>query len=656
MFSGPAQGLYSSPNPFSQTPPGTLKTADDVRFTAPGVIEPRRGYDVLTTGFGTSDSLADSFAFYASTILLAYDLTKVSLYTSSWSDFSGTFAPVGSNRMRFEGAARSVFFNTALGLFDWDGVGISGQPFLAGNPLPFAPEVTPGSLVNGWMPPDTAVAYRVTICSKDAFGRIIEGPPSGRATLRNILTVAVSYLVHNGGGSTTVVATTNAAQTPHYLIVGDVVTLAPGEPSGTGGSNLGFAAGPYTITAVPTDSSFEYNDGQVTAFSYYNTIVQNFEVTRNADLTIPLPIDVYGQPVNTNNFIRVYRSEATAHATDTPSDELFQCYESGYLTATDISNGYIVVTDTAPESTIDVPLYTNENTGFGALQANYRPPVALDIAYWAGRMWFANVAQKFNATLSLIGVGSPDGLQDGDTIHLRPEGGTIADDITITAKTSPGASDEFQIFSDGDPGWNIERTAQAMCACINALPVYNPPTVPSEAPYAYYASSDGGIPGTMLLVSRNFGLQPSGESFGFSVYSARGTAFTPNLPDPTTPLWPALVAVNDAHPARRYYSRLGQPEAVPLDNYEPVNSDNDAILRIFPLHYRLLVFKTDGIYTCSNVEPFTITKISAYKLLAPDSVHVLEDRVYALTDQGLIAVSDSGVVQISTASTTSSMR
>lgn len=635
MYSGPATGLFSSPNPFSQTPAGTLRTADNVRFTAPGVIEPRRGYDYLTTGFGSSTSRADSIFFYAGDILAAYDLTSVALYVSSWTNFDTNvpFVPNGDNRMRFEGAARSAFFNPNDGIRVWDGVGgpnalgTANQPQFAGCPV--------GLQINGlivgatyagsvWMPTNTAVAYRFTICSKDAFGRVVEGPPSGRTVVRNSMTVAVNGMTRAG---TTV--TVNVSVLTIGLSIGDTFVLSPGEAN--------FPAGTKTITGITGFTQFTYTEaGAATG----NTVAQQIQFTCSVVANCYIPVDnaTGAQAVNTNNFLRVYRSEETLTASDTPGDEMFQCYESGYLTAAQIAAGHVDFTDVAPESVLDNPLYTNENTGFGALQANYQPPIAEDIVYWANRMWYANTTEKNSAQLTLIGCGSPDGIQAGDKINFRKPGGVLANDVVFTANAGAAAANQFIVFTDGDPGYNIERTAQSLCASINYLTTWNS----AISLYAYYISSEGGLPGQILLVSRRFG-----DAFSFSVYSDRETAWTPTLPDPTTPLWSALASTNDRHPARLRYSRLGIPDATPLTNFENVNSDNDAILRIFPLHYRLLVFKTDGIYTCSNQEPFTITKLSAYVLLAPDSVFVLEDRVYALTDQGIVTVSDAGVQQIS---------
>ncbi len=634
MYGGPALGLFTSPNPFSQTPPGTLRRADNVRFTAPGVISPRRGFDVLNNNeaaVGTSSSRFDSIAFYkaaegaASGILAAYDLTKVSLYTAGlgFTDFSGTFLPVGVNRMRFEGAARSAFFNTSQGLKVWDGVGNAAQPVNAGNPRGLWTDVVNRS-GSGWQLPNTAVAYRHTLCSKDAFGRVIEGAPSGRVILRNYITIEPGYLIHLGGGSTSVNATANGALSPHNLQVGDVITLTPGEAF--------FAAASYTVTSVPDAFSFYYSDGVAQASSKYNTLKQTFSITRSASLTVHLPTDA-----SALNFVRVYRSEMTATATDTPSDELYQVYESAYLTASDLAAGLITFSDTAPESTLDVPLYTNENTGDGALAANYQAPVCLDVVYWAGRMWGSNVAYKHSLTFSILGTGAPNGIQAGTDFQvLGPTPSQFVVFSGITQGTTP-VGDEFQVFTNGDPGFNVQRTALDLVRAINTS-LNNSPAVD-----AYYISDEGGIPGTILLVARAFGNRQ------FSLYSSNTPqGYAPQLPPAGGWVFPAPFSTDNAHPAGLVYSRLGKPEAFPPTNHLAVNSDNDRIIRIFPLHYRLLIFKTDGIYTCTNVEPFHVQKLSAYVLLAPDSLCVLEDRVYALTDQGSITISDAGVVDIST--------
>lgn len=636
MYSGPGTGLWTSPNQFSNAPAGSLKVADNVVYTAPTVIEPRRGFSVLADDseggipatFGQTGSLADAIAFFGEAILLAYDFTKIAYrFGEAFADFTGDFVPNGSNRMRFEPAARSMFFNPADGIRFIDTLtGMTPEPKRAGNPQGLNITVANNS-DDGWQSPDTAVAYRFTVCSKDFWGRVIEGPPSGRTVLRNVMKVAPGFLVHAGGGSQIVTATAvNGAQTPHNLQIGDVVTLAPGETF--------FAAGDYTVATVPTPYTFTYDDGVPQASSKFNALEQEFSATRSADVTLWFGPGSGAQEVTESNFLRAYRSEQTLAADDTPSDELFQCYESAYLSSSDLTNGYLTFQDVAPESVLEVPLYTNPNTGDGTLAANFQPPIAEDIAYWQNRMWYFNTTSKHSAEIDLIGVGSPDGLQSGDTITIAPSDGSQEQTYEAGAVT---AGTEFELFEDADPGYNIQRTAQALVQTINNNP-------DNDRFLAFYISSETGTPGRILIVARLFG----DTDGAFSLFSSRSTPWTPQLPTFVSPAFAQLDSTNNRHAARLWYSKLGQPEAVPLLNYEQINADNAAGLRIFPLGHRLIVFKTDGIYFVPDSLPVTYEKWSDCVLIAPDSIAEMNDTLYCLTDQGVMAIDDAGVHPVST--------
>ncbi len=772
MYSGPASGLYTSPNPFSAVPAGSQKVADNVVFSAPCVIEPRRGFEELENSeFGNANSLADELFFYGSSILLAYDFTQIALRPAdgSFTTFLETFEPNGTHRMRFEPAARCVFFNPLDGIRMWDGQGsqllaeaavvpgisfafdggsgtidagevvqaavaavptgegivvaaastatgtlylrdgitgtfpnnadLSGSPSFAAavngatNIVLFA---TPGDvswwavgqMVTGvtsgavgvitvnavvgayraltvtvssgtfvsetvelsnyfvhqpvfagnpqgsdmvavtvaddpWMPADSAVAYRHTLCSKDAFGRITEGPPSGRVVLRNpIYTVPAPGLdlVSN------VVTGQFTTETPPGWEVGDTITLSPGE--------AGFPAGDKVLTYVDYSGgifSFKYAEVSPNDAS---TIAQEFSTACSVELTVYLQIQYSLGPTG-DSFLRVYRSEATALASDTPSDELFQCYESGFLSLAELTVGYLEFTDVAPEAAIDVPLYTNPNTGDGSLAANFRPPIAEDIVYWQDQMWFLNTTDKPSAQLSLLGTGSPDGLQDGDTLSIVPTDNGGLTTTTLTAKTTPSAPGEFQVFTDGDPGYNIERTARALVLALNRLS--------APVAFGFYVSGEDGLPGKILLQAPAYSL--FGASCDFVLYSTRATPWAPQLPPEATPTFPGLASTNNRHAARVCFSKRGQPEAVPLLNYEQIDADNNPGLRIFPLNYRLLVFKTDGVYFIPTGGGFQ--KLSDHVLIAPDSVKRLGNAVFFLSDQGLMVVDDAGVRSVS---------
>lgn len=106
---------------------------------------------------------------------------------------------------------------------------------------------------------------------------------------------------------------------------------------------------------------------------------------------------------------------------------------------------------------------------------------------------------------------------------------------------------------------------------------------------------------------------------------------------------------NDTKPNRVFYSKLDQPEAVPLVNYFDVGDSDKAILRIFPLRDSLFVFKEEGLYRISGeVAPFTLALFdSSCKLVAQDSLGVVANLIFAWTKKGIETVSESGVSLVS---------
>jgi hypothetical protein len=106
---------------------------------------------------------------------------------------------------------------------------------------------------------------------------------------------------------------------------------------------------------------------------------------------------------------------------------------------------------------------------------------------------------------------------------------------------------------------------------------------------------------------------------------------------------------NEVRPNRIYYSKLQQPEAVPLVNYLDVGASDQEIVRIFPLRDSLFVFKKDGLYRISGESaPFTVTLFdSSCILVCPDSLAVSNNFLFGFTTQGVSSVSEGGVDKVS---------
>ncbi len=111
----------------------------------------------------------------------------------------------------------------------------------------------------------------------------------------------------------------------------------------------------------------------------------------------------------------------------------------------------------------------------------------------------------------------------------------------------------------------------------------------------------------------------------------------------------APVSNNEVLPNRIYYSTYLEPEGVPIVNTIDVGAVDKAILRIFPLRTSLFVFKEDGLFRISGTTaPFSLEIFDAsVVLVAPDSVDVSNNLIFAWTTKGLHTISEGGVNIIS---------
>ena len=110
-----------------------------------------------------------------------------------------------------------------------------------------------------------------------------------------------------------------------------------------------------------------------------------------------------------------------------------------------------------------------------------------------------------------------------------------------------------------------------------------------------------------------------------------------------------VYSENEQKVNRVYYSKYQQPEAVPAVNYFDVGSQDKAILRILPLRTSLFVFKEDGLYRISgDSAPFQLELFDiSFNVLAPDSVVVCNNVIYAWTTQGIQSLTEGGASIIS---------
>jgi hypothetical protein len=112
----------------------------------------------------------------------------------------------------------------------------------------------------------------------------------------------------------------------------------------------------------------------------------------------------------------------------------------------------------------------------------------------------------------------------------------------------------------------------------------------------------------------------------------------------------SVFSDNSVNQNRVYFSKLYQPEAVPLVNYIDIGPRDKAIQRILALRDSLIVLKEDGVYIISgpSAPDFSVRLVDNSALvLAPDTAVNLNNLIYVLSTQGVVTASETGVGVIS---------
>lgn len=339
--------------------------------------------------------------------------------------------------------------------------------------------------------------------------------------------------------------------------------------------------------------------------------------SRNVNLTYTIP-----KGATTKFQWKIYRTIMSATSSTDPGDEE-QLALQGFPDSTDITNGYFTVKDTVPQSQLQAALYTNALQQ-GIAQANTIPPVANDVCFFFGYVIYGSCTTQQKFLLSLLSAEPPLGVQVGDTITFNNGATTV---VYTGAVAENIATNEFQVFTGGDPASDILNTKISLIHVINRSA--------QTLIYAFDASdTNTGLPGDMYFQEQGIGGGP------FGVASSRSTCWSPAL---TT-----SVADNQSlaggGSGSGFCSKFQEPEAVPLANTINVGNPNFEWLRCLPLRNSVIVLKADGLFQLTGTTfPFTVTTLDTGTILtAPETAAILNNQVFAYTNQGVVAIAETG--------------
>lgn len=325
-----AAGLHTFSNYLSSIPEGALIEAENVIIDRDGIIEPRRGIkDYGQAGLNVGESVNQMFIYKDR--LLAYV----------------------NNRLHFDNDSG------AFTAFSTDGT----NPFIFTEPS----------------------QYRT----------------KGIETQGNFY-----FLTNNGVKKIALKSSSEFVTTPGSIPTVDIA-------GGVRSIDISVSLDLTTVNGfLPANSTVAYrvvwgtkdnNDNLILGFPSNNTqIFNSSSVAYGTELVIQVPGQLIG---NTSYFYQIYRSSIVT--TQTANDELRLVYEAPY----DGVGTIISVKDNTPSDIRDngVPLYTNEYSGQGILQANSAPPLCTDITLYKNITFYSNTQSKQALDVTLQGM---DGLDE----------------------------------------------------------------------------------------------------------------------------------------------------------------------------------------------------------------------------------------------------
>lgn len=691
-----SSGIYTHPNTLSAAPSGSMQEALNVVIDRNEIVEPRRGLVQYGSTFGVpSVDYAKQLINYKD-IIFRHVLSKLQFD----SDINGDFRDIINSdtliqeiqaglRIKSIEANGNLYLTTKTGIkkisarnrLDLLNVGVSEAGGIKGLDI----VVTPNFSEPGFLEPNCKVAYRVVFGYKDLNDNLILGSPSAPTQIYN--------------GATTSCFTDLKFSLPQALTTkyfyqiyrtglsrSDITTVEPGDPGDE--MNLVFEdnitaanilAG-YIVTQDVTPEDFRKSG----TLLYTNPvsgegIAQSNERPPFAkDITLYKGYTFYG---NTSSVQRLTFSLLTISTINNTST--FTITDNGLVSTTYTFQGTVNTFTANYTGATTANLYNPVPPPTAPLVAKYFTIISAndERKYY---VWNYASANDVDPTLLVPALAGYIGIK----VILAPTTDTVTTIIGKTNASILDATDDFNTSISGNiltlvcsnngpvtvaPTENINSftissnglgTGEDSTTNKVFLPrvptgTENGPTVGQQIEQltkslmrvinakdpivaGYYQSTYLSVPGQMLLEGR--------ETVGpvFYLYSSFGASFTPTIPINST-LPNQVFSSNEVKPNRIMFSKYQQPEAVPLANFIDVGPKDRGVNRIIALRDSLFILKEDGVYRLSgDVAPFSVMTFDfSIQILAPDSVVVLNNQIYALSTQGVIRITEGGVDVIS---------
>jgi len=681
-----ADGYYLDPNT-DTAPQGALLAAHNVVYTKTGGVRPRGAFtaqtassnlqadleDAVIAGGGDSEQIGDTrkgagFVAYlpaADKYFVvgeggATNLATAGNSNSTWSDSKDNpvedfgVEHIGATAQRWVAFQDKIFYMTDIGLKFYDTTdkfGRAGVPWHRGtrnfdDAADSNPHISMSvSSVSGlsWLAPGDTVAYRVVFGYKDGKGTIHLGPPSNR------------------------IEVTNDEADARHVIIDALPSITP-EFTGTGGVN-------YFVQIYRTESVTGTPDEE------YRLVFEEELVANTTGVVDVVPDAARGAFLYTNpsqgGSLAAKNSPPVSNDLAVFNNRLFFAKKCDHQSTIISIDRAVKVTGnaggsapTTDESFLDSFFFgvsSNTATGgvFGtaAFTAAFHPSDNTKIRltqYAPHTTTWADVELAVNYAVDgpniapgsyiteVTVVGGSDYDVTLSTAHTGTASAATTIDISscILLKRASGSLYAYRVNNssviDTDSTYagsdELKQLTQSLCFAIN-----NDSATPgSPGKYeALYIGSDE-EPGKFLLRSTS---KLGKTNFSSTERCVPPQAFSGYSEESGTPAWTSTYEEANA----LYFSELNEPAAVPFTNVIYVGSSTDAILRLAAAGTSLFIFKTDGIFVLRGTGPqdFYVRQLYTDIILTdPNSPAIGHGVVYALTNKGFLAISESGISPI----------
>lgn len=414
-------------------------------------------------------------------------------------------------------------------------------------------------------------------------------------------------------------------------------------------------------------------------------------------------------PMRAGDIVEIYRTRSQNAGAQvvggwtggTSCDATFFQTKAYKLTNTDVANGFVLITDSTPDTGLGQQLYTNP--GIGGSEATYiSPPVApIDVTFKGHSMLFnlTEVAQQRESVLgglgyaaladpaswrsSIVGVreltgttttGSQTitgisaahmvGIEVGQAltsgtrfpfypshiIAINPGAGTITMNYNaVGAGTSAETCYAFDVIELGGLPGQLAPGGAGPPQIEFAMLLINGGTadafVAQAASLAYFTSTRASSPvPSQFSFARRRANPTGGPSSSFTIRATNGQNYTPSLPSLTST---AKTVDPVSIPNGWAWSEAQLPDAWPPANRGHIGSG--ALLGAAPTRDATWVFSTDGLWRLSGnggavgAEGYDwrVDPVDSTLVLAgPQAYAVMRETVYAYTNRGLVAIND----------------